>query len=144
MAWNIFTKGIQPYNQCSGQELDHYHLVYDTSWGIFFLFFFSCGDSLISVPFVENTFLSPLNFLGIFAQIDWLCRCEFISVSLLFLMVPFDKYKFLNLTYTNVKISLLLQLVLIVSYLWNVCLLQGHEDILMYFLLKAYCFTFHV
>ena len=59
-------------------------------------------------------------------------------------MVPFDKYKFLNLTYTNVKISLLLQLVLIVSYLWNVCLLQGHEDILMYFLLKAYCFTFHV
>ena len=59
-------------------------------------------------------------------------------------MVPFDKYKFLNLTYTNVKINLLLQLVLTVSYLWNVCLLQGHEDILMYFLLKAYYFNFHV
>ena len=32
-------------------------------------------------------------------------------------MVPFDEYKFLNLAYTNVKINLLLQLVLIMSYL---------------------------
>lgn len=59
-------------------------------------------------------------------------------------MVPFDERKFLNLAYTNVKINLLLQLVFIVSYLRNVSLLKGHEDILVYFLLKAYCFTFHV